>query len=188
MVSIRARSRESGRQACAWPVPVAACVSIRARSRESGRQRQAVNIPHAFKFQSAPALVRAGDRRADARPDGGAGVSIRARSRESGRRYGFRHAPDGGVFQSAPALVRAGDRHAPHRGGRLLRFQSAPALVRAGDTLGLRDGRPIIAVSIRARSRESGRPASASSSSWAWKFQSAPALVRAGDIPEGEKA
>ncbi len=59
-------------------------------------------------FQSAPALVRAGD--LSMQGDEGAGrVSIRAGSRESRRPGWLAGKSEGRRFQSAPALVRAGD-------------------------------------------------------------------------------
>ena len=71
MVSIRARSRRSGRPCTIVARDAKQVVSIRARSRRSGR--------HA----GAAAAVEQ------------AGVSIRARSRRSGRRYGNHGLMDG---------------------------------------------------------------------------------------------
>ena len=179
-VSIRARSRGSGRPDRHAAARVAHEVSIRARSRGSGR----------------PAAV-AGQRHT-------VDVSIRARSRGSGRPAPGVPRPMSSRFQSAPAPVGAGD-SGPSGGGsgggnrfnpRPLPWERATRAPRSRCGIGR--------VSIRARSRGSGRPCARRTTSspsrfnprplpWEratrWPnatrapagFQSAPAPVGAGD-------
>ncbi len=180
-----------------------AVVSIRARSRGSGRPglrswgcRLPCFNPRPLPWERATAMRVLSARSIN--------VSIRARSRGSGRRG----RGDGSIaehrFQSAPAPVGAGDLPCPARCMVSALFQSAPAPVGAGDATtrrpracgGCFNPRPLpweratrppapvadlIPVSIRARSRGSGRPPWRACGPVPTSFQSAPAPVGAGD-------
>ena len=108
-------------------------------------------------------------------------VSIRARSRRSGRPVEFAIEIGMRKFQSAPAPVGAGDAFVDNTQGTGPLFQSAPAPVGAGDLDGWAYQRAD-AVSIRARSRRSGRRSITQLDDGTYRFQSAPAPVGAGDL------
>ena len=180
-VSIRAGSRESRRPLAAACLADDLDVSIRAGSRESRRLLRALTRSSEYVFQSAPALVRAGDNIAcDSRQDARL-VSIRAGSRESRR---LADSPYLHIVRNVS--IRAGSRESRRRTyngypSRAQWFQSAPALVRAGDDIAAMSVDEL-AVSIRAGSRESRRRKMSYMLSIPSVFQSAPALVRAGDV------
>ncbi len=107
-------------------------------------------------------------------------VSIRARSRGSGRPPAVEVAPPHCLFQSAPAPVGAGDGSPKHDPDHHIGFNPRP-LPWERATIVEAQLRRINRVSIRARSRGSGRPSVQGHEGAGVRFQSAPAPVGAGD-------
>ncbi len=159
-VSIRARRFMGGRQRVNVEVAVGGSVSIRARRFMGGRHYGLDDLAEHAVFQSAPAVLWAGDRPV------ATAIAIKV------------------VFQSAPAVLWAGDQTSWDVSSRLWLFQSAPAVLWAGDRFTRWHSSQFPKVSIRARRFMGGRPRQAGGSCITRSaFQSAPAVLWAGDRP-----
>ncbi len=169
-----------------FTVPFGSIVSIRARSLQSGRQ-----FPRAFnmqvvKFQSAPALCRAGDHGQQNDDRACSCFNPRPLFAERATRYGPRPCRTPRVSIRARSLQSGRRPFARRTEARSRRFNPRPLFAERA-TRAWRTSDQSQHVSIRARSLQSGRPAIAASLIQLNPFQSAPALCRAGDVPRDWK-